>query len=307
MSDTNVNTADKINKKVRRKRMENVPMVKQEQALVKSEEQKTLQDFFDADKIREDERKKFFKILCTIIIASAVAIVLTTSLFIGTMLGMKNDYLKSEREIILSKEMVKAANDWERLPEKEQKEKLRGRFNEIFKYYNLKTKVAEKITDTNTILDLFNTVYDCTKVSGVNFFLPIAYMKVITNFNPNYNKNNKLGIASMYLKEAEYVSGLSLVKNNSAFNLTFKGVDTLKNPIDSTKILIARLKDLNEVFRGRVEWVILALLTNEYEVIDRYWNNGSGEIPEDKLRSGELKQILDYYYAFKDWQIIPAE
>ena len=267
-----------------------------------NEEQKAFTGFFK----EEDERKKFYKTLLFVIIGAAALIFVITSLFIVTMIGMKSDYIKSQRDIILSKELVKAANDWERMPEKEQKEKLRERFNELIKYYNLTTKVEEKINDDNIVLDMFNVIYGTTKETGVNFFLPIAYMKVVTNFNPNFNKANKIGIASFFLKEAENVSNLPIMKN-SIFSINFKGIDTLKSPLDASKILIAKIHDLNEVFSGRTEWIIFALLTNEYEVIDRYWDNGKGEIPEEKLRTGDLKKVLDYYYAFKNWQIIPTE
>jgi hypothetical protein len=296
MSDIKVNTTDKINKKVRRKTIleekttEPVPMT--------NEEQKAFSGFFKEQR----ERKN----LLYVIAGAAALIFVITTLFIVTMINMKSDYIKSQRDIILSKELVKAANDWERLPEKEQKEKLRERFNEIIKYYTLNTKTEEKINDSNVILDMFNVVYGTTKETGVNFFLPIAYMKVITNFNPNFIKENKIGIASFFLKEAENVSNLPIMKN-SLFTVNFKGADSLKNPLDASKLLVAKIQDLNEVFGGRTEWIIFALLTNEYEVIDRYWDNGKGEIPEDKIRSGDLKKVLDYYYAFKNWQVIPVE
>jgi len=264
------------------------------------------QQMFTADIEREGERKKIRKTLMRVIIGAAAILTITLIFFITTLVGLKNTYVSHERETILAMGMANSANDWERLPEGEQREKLLNRYFEIVKYYNVYTPDNNKMVH-KTILDSFKVLYECTEMTKTNIFLPIAYIKVMTNFNPNYESGNRFGIAAFYVKEGENISNLPVVKEKSEFNVYYKGIPTLKNPIESIKLLIAKIDDLNKIFNNRSDWVIFALLTNEYEVIDKYWINGEGLIPEDQLRQGNLKEIRDYYYIFNNWKIIPQD
>jgi len=246
---------------------------------------------------RSKKEKKRVLIVCTIIIA------LLVGMFMASVIFLHSTYIKNTEQIILSKKAITIANDWERLPETERKEKLRERYYEILKYYTLKSKTEEKLRE-DIMLDSFNSYYDCTNLLRVNFFLPLAYMKVMSNFNPNYTRNYRFGVAFFFVKEGADISNLPIIKDPH-FNVTYKGEETLRNPIESMKLLVAKINDLKIIFENRTDWVVLSLLLNEYEVIDKYWKSGKGRIPDDFYRK-ELGTILTYYYTFKNWRVIPT-
>ena len=242
-------------------------------------------------------------------------IALLVTVFVGTMglsiyLNKKTadilykNYIANTREIINSQDKIAAANSWERLPINERKEKLRSRFYEIIKYYTVAIPQNQKMSDEQ-MLSAFDAYYSAIyTVNSVNFFFPLAYLKVRTNYNPTFSSGYQWGIAGFFTVEAQKFANLPIVKENVNFQVAFKGRETLQNPIESLKLLIARTDDLMKTFNNREDWVILALINHdENAIIDKYWQDGKGEIPEALYKKGDLKDVLDYYYCFKDWKI----
>jgi len=267
---------------------------------------------------KEDLEKSHIRTVRTLVFI----VIGVVSLFIGT-LGlytylfkrvsddMYNTYINNTKQIILQKEEIEAANAWERMPVNQQKEILRRKFNEIVVYYSTNVPENQKLSDKQ-ILDMFNTLYGCTAIAkSVNFFLPLAYMKVQTNFNPNY-KNSKWqhGIAWLLIKEGKDISNLPTITNphpDNPFRVAYKGKITLLNPTESLKLLIAKMDDLMSTFNNREDWVILSLIKNEYWVIDKFWEGGKGAISDEYYESGSLADTLKYYSAFRNLKIIPNE
>jgi hypothetical protein len=154
----------------------------------------------------------------------------------------------------------------------------------------------------------FNSYFDCINTVGsVNFFLPVAFLMVRTGYNPSYSDGYRYGIDKFLVKEGQDIANLPLVKDNTVFQVAYKGRETLLNPVESLKLLVARMDDLMKTFNGREDWVVFALITNEYDVIAKYWKDGDGEIPDALYKTGDLKSVLNYYYAFKNWKIIPMD
>ncbi len=56
-------------------------------------------------------------------------------------------------------------------------------------------------------------------------------------------------------------------------------------------------------FNNRVDWVFLSLITNEYDVIEKYWEDGQGAIPNKLYEEGQLNEMLMYYHSFSLWEI----
>ena len=238
-----------------------------------------------------------------------IVIVFTLTVLIGTIMVTKtiNDmhatYIQETEKIIKTTSEIDAANAWERLPVNQRKERLREQYYKIIRYYTNGVPENQRMAD-DQILDSFNTLWLCTeRIPSINFFLPLAYMKVATNFNPVYNMEYKNGIAAFYLKAAETTANLPLVQRDPIFQVYFQGIKTANNPNEMIKLLVARIDELAKTFQNREDWVILALFTNEYEVLARYWDDGKGAIPDTFYTQGFLSETLKYYYAFKNWQI----
>jgi hypothetical protein len=216
---------------------------------------------------------------------------------------MRDTYIRNVEEVIVSRSNIQATNDWERLPEEQRKSMLREQYNTIVRYYTNTTPDEQKMNDEQ-IVDTFNELWRTTeKVSSINFFLPIAYIKVATNFNPVYNAQSKRGINAFLLKTIEDTINLPLVQDDPIFRTVYRGTETAQNPTESMKVLIARIDNLMTTFRNREDWVVLALYTNEYDVIAKYWNDGEGAIPDEFYKEGQVAETLKYYYSFKNWQI----
>ena len=60
-------------------------------------------------------------------------------------------------------------------------------------------------------------------------------------------------------------------------------------------------------FNNREDWVLLALFTDEYQVIRDYWDEGAGAIPDEYYEEGQLAEALKYYHAFRNWKIPVVE
>lgn len=212
-------------------------------------------------------------------------------------------FTQNTNEIILTREDIQASNAWERLETSAKKERLKEQYYEIVRYYTNSLPPTAKMNDTQ-ILATFNTLWDTTsRAPSVNFFLPVAYMKVRSNFNPAFASEYRVGIIGFYYKMGDAAANLPRVKTDTVFQTVFKGNETLLNPSESIKLLVAKIDDLMITFNGRVDWVLLSLFTNEYDVIANYWKGGEGSIPDDKYKKGDLAEALKYYQSFKNWTI----
>lgn len=251
--------------------------------------------------------KTLIRILIGALILCVATIVVTTVFYVNTINQMHETYIRETEEIIVTRTEIELTNQWERLPVNQRKERVREQFYQIVRYYNNNVPDEQKMADEQ-ILDTFNQLWICTeRLPHVNFFLPIAYMKTMTNFNPVYNLDYKRGIAGFYLRSAEAISNLPIVRDDPVFRVDYRGAQTLNNPVEAVKLLVARLDDLMITFNNREDWVLLALFTDEYQVISEYWDEGNGAIPDEYYESGQLAEALRYYHAFKNWQIPMTE
>ena len=218
---------------------------------------------------------------------------------------MYRTYIANTQTIVQSKQEIQEANSWERLAINDRKEKLRARYYEIIKYYTIEVPLNQKMSDEQMNAS-FNAYFDCIyAVNSVNFFLPIAYMKVKTNFNPNFVSNQyQYGIGDLLVYTGKNVASFSTVRDNLMFQVVYSGRTTLQNPVESMKLLVAYMDDLMKTFNNREDWVIFAMLTNTEDVLSKYWNNGDGAIPDNYYKTGDLRDILNFYDAFKNWKII---
>lgn len=220
---------------------------------------------------------------------------------------MRATYIKETENIINARQDIQLANAWERLPVGQRKERLREQYYQIVRYYTNSVTEEQKMSDSQ-INESFNQLWLATeRIPSINFFLPVAYMRVATNFNPVYNQDFRRGISAMLPRQAEQVANLQLVRQDPVFMTAYKGLETLNNPQEALKLLIARIDDLMKVFNNREDWVLLAMFTNEYEVIEKYWNNGQGQIPDNYYINGPLAESLKYFHSFKNWQIPVVE
>lgn len=246
------------------------------------------------------------------------AFIVVSSIFMASILGgtfvfftvsttMKANYVSETERIIRAQSDITLANGWERLPASQRKERLREQYYKIVRYYTETVPQEQKMSD-DQILTSFNYLWLTTdRIPSINFFFPLAYMKVATNFNPVYNIDYKKGISAMYLKTGDAVSNLPLVRNDSVFKTVYKGTVSLNDPNEAIKLLVARIDDLMITFQNREDWVLLALFTDEYNVLTNYWENGEGTIPDKIYKAGQLADALKYYYSFKNWQVPTAE
>lgn len=221
----------------------------------------------------------------------------------ATLNEMYTTYIKNTEDIIRTKRDIELSNAWERLPVNQRRERLREQYYQIVKYYTNTVPDEQKMSNEQ-ILQTFNQLWNSTESRpAINFFLPVAYMRIATNFNPVYNVDYKRGLAGFYIKVGENISNLPLVKADANFHVAYNGAKTLNNPLDAVRLLVARTDDLMVTFNNREDWVLMALFTNEYTVIEKYWEGGKGEIPDSMYETGQLAAALNYYYAFKNWQI----
>lgn len=221
----------------------------------------------------------------------------------NTINRMNRAYMAQTEQIIFTKSQIEEANSWERLPPAQKKEKLREQYYALVRYYTNEVSLAEKMDD-NQILQSFNTLWLATeRLTTVNFFFPVAFMKATTNFNPYFDRDSRIGMGYFFLKGAEAVANLKLVRDDPVFMLDYKGTGSLNDPVDTIKLLVARIDDLSKTFHGREDWIFFALLTNEFDVITRYWKDGTGSIPDEMYLRGQLADCLKFYHSFKNWDI----
>lgn len=254
-----------------------------------------------------DPTHKTFKKLAVAFVASTVIFIATVVamglFFSNAVQDMRDQYIRDTEQIIITKSELEASNAWERLPVNERKEKLRMQYYQIVRYYTNRSTEEQKMND-EMIQTSFNQLWDCiVRVPSVNFFLPVAYMRVASNYNPVYDFEYKHGLGAFFNKTGERISALKLVREDPAFQLEYTGVATLDMPTEAIKLLVARIDDLMITFNNRIDWVLLSLFTNEYDVIERYWDGGNGAIPDEFYKEGNLAEALEYFYAFRNWQI----
>lgn len=262
-----------------------------------------LQSYDNSDK----NHKRTIRLLSGLLILLIVVVAISTFFFVSTINQMHATYIHETEEIIRTKSDIEMANQWERLPTNQKRERLKSQFYEIVRYYTNGVPDEQKMNDEQ-ILNAFNQLWQATeRLPHVNFFLPVAYMKVKTNFNPMYNVDYQRGIAGFYLNQAEKISQLPLVMNDDVFKTTYKGSTTLNNPPQAIKLLVARIDDLMHTFNNREDWVVLSLFRDEYNVISDYWEGGDGEIPDRFYSEGDMAETLKFYHAFKNWKIPMTE
>jgi len=259
-------------------------------------------------KLNQSDQNRFEEIkhLITGFIIAFVIFIITITIgivfYINTTSAMRETYINNVNSVILNQTEIRTLTDWENIPSEQRKSKLREHFNSIIQYYTNTSLPTEKMTLEQTI-DVFNELWQTTSKMSINLFLPVAYMKVATNFNPNYDVNAKKGIAALLLKSIDNTINIPWVRNDPIFTTMYRGSDTAFNPAESARILVAKIVDLMVLFRNREDWVMFALFTNEYDVISKYWNDGKGAIPDEIYKSGPTAEALMYYYTFKNFKI----
>jgi len=278
------------------------------------EESKALDDIHKEVK-KERDNSFQVKILFGIIAFLVAGFITSVSLIAGygvkefrrMSADMYTTYIRDTKEILISRNEIEAADSWERLPINEQKERLRERYYTILRYYTVEIPENQKLNDEQ-IIESFNIFFDCIyAVKSVNFFLPVAYMKIMTNFNPNFENNYRYGIAWLLETQGENAANLLTVRESDSFRVAYKGKQTLDNQNEAIKLLIARMDNLMKKFNNREDWVIWAMLDGEDTIIQKYWENGNGTIPDELYHDSKLGEILDYYYMFKNWKVVPNE
>lgn len=261
-----------------------------------------LQKLNQSDQNRFEEIKHLITGFIIAIGIFSVVVIIGVIIYISTTTSMRKTHIDNINNIILTQTEIKTLADWENMPNEQRKSKLREHFNLIIQYYTNDTPTANKPA-LSQIVDIFNELYQTTSKMSINFFLPVAYMKVATNFNPNYDIDSKKGIAALLLKSIDNTINLPWVKSDPLLATTYRGSDTAFNPAESARILVAKIADLMTLFRNREDWVMFALFTNEYDVISKYWNDGRGTIPDEIYKSGPVAEALMYYYTFKSFKI----
>jgi hypothetical protein len=263
---------------------------------------------------RRSTKKNNSKTFIGTLIAFITVLVLTVIVMILVLVGTNNTikemhktYINNTDEIITMKAEQDVSNSWERKPENEKRELLKARYTEIVTYYTVNIEDKYKMS-TEQIMSTFNQLYACLgSVPKINFFLPVAYIKVATNFNPVHNRDWKFGLSAFYQKTGQAICNLPRIKADKNFFTVWNGLQTLNRPEEAIKLLVARIDDLMLTFNNREDWVLLSLFTNEYDIISKYWDGGEGKIPDDFFRDGFLAEVLKYYYSFKNWQIPERE
>ena len=261
-----------------------------------------LQKLNQSDQNRFEEIKHLITGFIIAIGIFSVVVIIGVIIYISTTTSMRKTHIDNINNIILTQTEIKTLADWENMPNEQRKSKLREHFNLIIQYYTNDTPTANKPA-LSQIVDIFNELYQTTSKMSINFFLPVAYMKVATNFNPNYDIDSKKGIAALLLKSIDNTINLPWVKSDPLLATTYRGSDTAFNPAESARILVAKIADLMTLFRNREDWVMFALFTNEYDVISKYGNDVRGTIPDEIYKSGPVAEALMYYYTFKSFKI----
>lgn len=216
---------------------------------------------------------------------------------------MYTTYIRDTKEVILSFSEMEIANSWERLPVNEQREKLGNQYLTILQYYTVDIPENQKLNKKQLVKSFDTFFISINSFKSVNFFLPLAYMKVITNFNPNYVNDGRYGIAGLTQTQGSNTANLPTMRESDFFKIVFNGKDTLRNPDEAIKLLIARMDYLMKKFNNREEWVIWAMFDGEDRLIREFWENGNGAIPEKLYHETKVGEILDYYNLFKNWEI----
>jgi len=237
-----------------------------------------------------------------VMILTIVTIGFLTFFYVRSINKLNINHTAEMQEFILGKEDIEMTNSWERLPDQQRREIIRSQHYKIIKYYTESVPEDQKMSN-ELIEDVFNVWYNATKRLNQDPFISLAYMRVMTNFNPIYNVDYKRGIGGMFLQTYENVANLPIVREDPALQTIYRGSETANNPTESVKLVVAYIDYLMRIFNNRVDWVMLSLFTNEYDVMKKYWEDGDGAIPSELYKSGDLAKALTYYHSFTNWQI----
>jgi len=237
-----------------------------------------------------------------VMILVIVTIGFLTFFYVKSINKLNINHTTEMQEFILGKEDIEMTNSWERLPDQQRREIIRAQHYKIIKYYTESVPEDQKMSN-ELIEDVFNIWYNATKRLNQDPFISLAYMRVMTNFNPIYNVEYKRGIGGMFLQTYENVANLPIVREDPSLQTIYRGSETANNPTESVKLVVAYIDYLMRIFNNRVDWVMLSLFTNEYDVMKKYWDDGDGAIPSELYQSGDLAKALMYYHSFTNWQI----
>ena len=249
----------------------------------------------------EHAYKQMLKIFIVCTLVFSVIVLLGAIMVSSTLREMKTTYIQETDKMLLMNSRIENAAAWEKLNSVEKKEKLRNQYYTIIKYYTASSDVAKSLNN-DQILDSFNALWMISeKYNTVNFFLPLAYIRVTSNFNPLYSDKSKEGLGALFMIDYERFSTINT--SDPITRITYRGMETARNPTDAIKLLYLKMDYLYNIFNGRVDWVLFSLLNNEFDVIQNYWKNGEGEIPDEFYLKGPLYDALNYYHSFINWQI----
>jgi len=237
-----------------------------------------------------------------VMILVVIAVGFLTFNYINKVSELNISHTNEMQEFILGKEDIEMANSWERLPDQQRREQVRSQHYKIIRYYTESVPEEQKMSN-ELIEEVFNIWYNATERLNQDPFISLAYMKVMTNFNPVYNVAYKRGIGGMFLQTYENVANLPIVREDPALQTIYRGSETANNPTEAVKLVVAYTDYLMRIFNNRIDWVLLALFTNEYDVIRDYWEDSEGLIPSDLYKTGQLAEALTYYHSFTNWQI----
>jgi hypothetical protein len=237
-----------------------------------------------------------------VMILVIVTIGFLTFFYVKSINKLNINHTAEMQEFILGKEDIEMTNSWERLPDQQRREIIRAQHYKIIKYYTESVPEDQKMSN-ELIEDVFNIWYNATKRLNQDPFISLAYIRVMTNFNPIYNVEYKRGIGGMFLQTYENVANLPIVREDPSLQTIYRGSETANNPTESIKLVVAYIDYLMRIFNNRVDWVMLSLFTNEYDVMKKYWDDGDGAIPSELYQSGDLAKALMYYHSFTNWQI----
>jgi len=248
--------------------------------------------------------RKLLILLVCLVGTFIIAMILSLFFYKQSVNTLNRMFTEQIRQVVDSQKSVDEANSWERLPPQDRRERLRGRFHEILQYYTTDVPQNQKMSNEQ-VDNAFEVYYTAILATpSVNFFLPLAFWKVKTNFNPTFFDNYQVGINGFYSKEGADIANLPLNKDNPAFKVDYHGAETLQNPSEAMKLIVARIDDLMRTFNNREDWVVLALINHsEYDIIAKYWGDGKGAIPAQNYKTGAMADVLFYYHAFKNWTI----
>ena len=251
----------------------------------------------------EKSYKRVISIFLVIVILFLVSLVGIGAYAVLTMQDMKSTYIQETDKILRIKSEIDKQSDLRSLTYEQRRQKFKKDYYEILRRtYVEVVDNNKKLTDDQINLS-FDAAWDACEKYKVDFLLVVSYMKAASNFNPNYSEDGRMGMPAMFLIDYEMFS--SLTKSEGQTNvISYRGSTTSSDPVDSVKLLVAKIDSLNKMFNYKNDWVIFAMIEDQYLVLSKYWKQGFGTIPDDYYKSGKLYEALAYYYIYSRWDTL---